>query len=59
MRVLVDLNKCQSYGQCRLVEPRLLEDPPPYRDNAALRGPRHVMVGFERRAKMTGLSPEP
>jgi cytochrome P450 len=35
----------------RLVEPRLLEDPPPYRDNAALRGPRHLRVGFERLAQ--------
>jgi cytochrome P450 len=35
---------------CRLVEPRLLQDPPPYRENAALRGPRHLMVAFERLA---------
>lgn len=34
----------------RLVEPRLLHDPPPYRANAALRGPRHLMVAFGRLA---------
>lgn len=34
----------------RLVGPRLLQDPPPYRDNAALRGPRHLRVAFERLA---------
>ncbi|MFJ6540077.1 cytochrome P450 [Streptomyces sp. NPDC091385] len=31
----------------RLVEPRLVEDPPPYRPNAVLRGPRHLPVAFE------------
>ncbi|MEU2880892.1 cytochrome P450, partial [Streptomyces sp. NPDC007070] len=28
----------------RLVDPRLVEDPPPYRTNAVLRGPRHLNV---------------
>jgi cytochrome P450 len=28
----------------RLVAPRLAEDPPPYRPNALLRGPRHLPV---------------
>ncbi|MFE3323701.1 cytochrome P450 [Streptomyces sp. NPDC059176] len=28
----------------RLVNPRLLEDPPEYRQNAVLRGPRHLLV---------------
>jgi cytochrome P450 len=28
----------------RLVNPRLVEDPPPYRPNAVLRGPRHLLV---------------
>lgn len=32
---------------CRLVAPRLLADPPPYRDNAALRGPAHLPVAFD------------
>jgi cytochrome P450 len=32
----------------RLVAPRLAQDPPPYRENAALRGPRHLPVTFER-----------
>jgi cytochrome P450 len=32
----------------RLVDPRLEEDPPPYRPNAILRGPRHLHVDFER-----------
>ncbi|MYQ44712.1 cytochrome P450 [Streptomyces sp. SID4985] len=31
----------------RLVEPRLVEDPPPYRPNAVLRGPRHLPIAFE------------
>ncbi|MGO4750304.1 cytochrome P450 [Streptomyces sp. 2MCAF27] len=31
----------------RLENPRLLEDPPPYRHNAVLRGPRHLPVGFD------------
>jgi hypothetical protein len=26
--------------------PRLLQDPPPYRPNAVLRGPEHLPVGF-------------
>lgn len=28
----------------RLQNPRLVEDPPPYRQNAVLRGPRHLLV---------------
>jgi len=31
----------------RLVNPRLVVDPPPYRDNAVLRGPRHLQVAFD------------
>jgi cytochrome P450 len=31
----------------RLVNPRLVEDPPEYRPNAVLRGPRHLLVEFE------------
>jgi cytochrome P450 len=31
----------------RLVGPRLVTDPPPYRDNAALRGPEHLFVEFD------------
>jgi len=31
----------------RLVSPRLVIDPPPYRENASLRGPRHLMVTFD------------
>jgi cytochrome P450 len=34
----------------RLVNPRLVADPPPYRPNAVLRGPRHLPVAFERLA---------
>ncbi len=34
----------------RLVGPRIVQDPPPYRENAALRGPRHLRVAFERLA---------
>ncbi|MEU6092424.1 cytochrome P450 [Streptomyces sp. NPDC047085] len=30
----------------RLEEPRLVEDPPPYRENPLLRGPRHLNVAF-------------
>ena len=32
----------------RLIEPRMVIDPPPYRENAALRGPRHLLVTFQR-----------
>ena len=32
----------------QLVNPRLVEDPPPYRPNAVLRGPRHVLVDFDQ-----------
>ncbi|MEW2286895.1 cytochrome P450 [Streptomyces sp. NPDC047841] len=31
----------------RLEGPRLVEDPPPYRRNAVLRGPRHLEVAFD------------
>ncbi|MCC7024464.1 MAG: hypothetical protein IT338_16685, partial [Thermomicrobiales bacterium] len=31
----------------RLINPRLVEDPPPYRPNAVLRGPRHLPVAFD------------
>ncbi|NUW38878.1 cytochrome P450 [Nonomuraea rhodomycinica] len=31
----------------RLVNPRLVEDPPPYRPSATLRGPRHLLVDFD------------
>ncbi len=31
----------------RLVSPRLVTDPPPYRKNASLRGPQHLMVAFD------------
>jgi cytochrome P450 len=34
----------------RLVNPRLVADPPPYRENAALRGPQHLSVSFDRLA---------
>ncbi|MGW2638301.1 cytochrome P450 [Streptomyces sp. NPDC001348] len=31
----------------RLDNPRLVEDPPPYRQNAVLRGPRHLRIAFD------------
>ncbi|MET7512172.1 cytochrome P450 [Streptomyces sp. NPDC005480] len=31
----------------RLENPRLLEDPPPYRQNAVLRGPRHLSIACD------------
>ncbi|AYN42503.1 cytochrome P450 [Streptomyces dangxiongensis] len=31
----------------RLENPRLAEDPPPYRQNAVLRGPRHLNITFD------------
>ncbi|MCU1456996.1 MAG: cytochrome family protein [Actinomycetia bacterium] len=37
----------------RLENPRLLADPPPYRPNPLLRGPRHLPVGFD------GVAPAP
>ena len=30
----------------RLVAPRLVTDPPPYRKNASLRGPQHLMIAL-------------
>jgi cytochrome P450 len=32
----------------RLENPRLVADPPPYRDTPVLRGPRHLLVEFDR-----------
>ena len=32
----------------RLVSPRLVTAPPPYRPNTALRGPEHLLVRFDR-----------
>jgi cytochrome P450 len=32
----------------RLVAPRLVNDPPPYRHNASLRGPQHLIIAFDR-----------
>jgi cytochrome P450 len=32
----------------RLENPRLVTDPPPYRPNPVLRGPRHLLVTFDR-----------
>ncbi|MGW4121760.1 cytochrome P450 [Nocardia sp. NPDC004711] len=32
----------------RLSEPRLLEVPPPYRPNTILRGPRQLLVAYDR-----------
>ena len=34
----------------RLVNPRLVDDSPPYRENASLRGPEHLLVAFDRLA---------
>ncbi|MEV7952708.1 hypothetical protein ACIOHC_28505 [Streptomyces sp. NPDC088252] len=31
----------------RLDNPRLVKDPPPYRRNAVLRGPRHLDIVFD------------
>ncbi|MDX6331273.1 MAG: hypothetical protein QOI83_3656, partial [Streptomycetaceae bacterium] len=31
----------------RLDNPRLMDDPPPYRQNAVLRGPRHLNIAFD------------
>ncbi|BCL82310.1 putative cytochrome P450 [Ktedonobacteria bacterium brp13] len=31
----------------RLINPRLLADPPPYRPNAVLRGPQHLQLAFD------------
>jgi fatty acid omega-hydroxylase len=32
----------------RLVAPRLVNDPPPYRQNESLRGPQHLIIAFDR-----------
>ena len=31
----------------RLINPRLVTDPPPYRQNAVLRGPRHLLIDID------------
>ena len=31
----------------RLVNPRLVADPPPYRPNPGLRGPRHLQITYD------------
>jgi cytochrome P450 len=41
----------------RLVNPRLVVDPPPYRENAVLRGPRHLQVAIDGIAP-AGVPPE-
>jgi cytochrome P450 len=38
----------------RLVNPRLVTDPPPYRPNPVLRGPRHLLVELDGVAPVTG-----
>lgn len=38
----------------RLENPRLVTDPPPYRPNPFLRGPRHLLVTFDRIAPAPG-----
>jgi cytochrome P450 len=45
----------------RLDNPRLLADPPPYRLNAILRGPRHLPIGYDgvRPARKPGISARP
>ena len=71
MRILVDLNRCESYVQCMFAAPTvfrligrqpdhqrnahpaaaargpLVQDPPPYRQNATLHGPRHLLVEID------------
>jgi cytochrome P450 len=37
----------------RLVNPRLVTDPPPYRPNPELRGPRHLMIEYDALAPAT------
>jgi cytochrome P450 len=43
----------------RLVNPRLVADPPPYRPNALLRGPRHLPVEFDAVAPAGEAAREP
>jgi cytochrome P450 len=38
----------------RLSAPRLVADPPPYRQNAALRGPEHLLVAYDRLTNRPG-----
>ncbi|MGI5243032.1 cytochrome P450 [Dactylosporangium sp. CA-139066] len=38
----------------RLVNPRLVADPPPYRPNPTLRGPRHLLVDIDAVTPATG-----
>jgi len=41
----------------RLVNPRLVTDPPPYRPNPVLRGPRHLPVELDRVDPAVGVTP--
>ena len=41
------LNSWPSELARRLENPRLLQDPPPYRPGAALRGPEHLRVAID------------
>ncbi|MFD8410219.1 cytochrome P450 [Streptomyces sp. NPDC059650] len=43
----LEAQKALSELARRLENPRLLEDPPPYRQNAVLRGPRHLWVACD------------
>ncbi|MGH3486971.1 MAG: cytochrome P450 [Actinopolymorphaceae bacterium] len=43
----------------RLVNPRLVADPPPYRPNAVLRGPRHLEVAYEPVLATQAAGPRP
>ncbi|MBW5482749.1 cytochrome P450 [Streptomyces bambusae] len=43
----LEAQKALSELARRLENPRLLEDPPPYRQNAVLRGPRHLMIACD------------
>ncbi|WP_405681043.1 transposase [Streptomyces sp. NBC_00868] len=42
-----ELEEALSELARRLESPRLLEDPPPYRQNAVLRGPRHLPIACD------------
>jgi hypothetical protein len=43
MKLVVDLTRWRA----GLVNPRLVVDPPPYRTNPVLRGPRHLRVTID------------
>ncbi|WP_228000757.1 cytochrome P450 [Nocardia australiensis] len=44
----LEVNLALEIFQCRVATPRLVVDPPPYRRSQIFRGPRHLLIDFDR-----------